>query len=513
MSDGVAVASRKRMMAVVGSSSFLIVGCLGGRVLAPHSAVPAEILRITGGAADGRRSAVGRTVLSATHPGEQLLAPGAERILCDLHGAGTIRRIWVRGESIDAGYLDNLALEAYWEGATNPAISVTLGELAAIDRADAPPFASAVVHWGSGAVVLDTPMPFTNRARLRLLNVGTTPVRRLGWEIDIERGPTPAVQGEGDDHFCARRFDANLTAPERAFLQVGGSGRYLGTTLRVHGVDPGTIRFALWPDANQRRAITSQNVLIFLGSSGLGRRLPVAAPEWGLTERGSRAAAGYRWHISAPLHFTSAMALHCDVAGALPQGATLDGAAFWYQKSAQGIAPAAYLSHPARIPVREGAIEGESLLPPLYSSGDPCGEEITTLFGDRWSGNAQLVLEADAVGDFVVLDLAPVQPGTYDLHLAYTLGSHFGTARASVMGDPRPGALLAAQPHAALGTREVTIPGVRIVEEDPRLLLRLTMEGGNRGADETTLFGEGSAPEATSFRVGLDYLRLERRRE
>jgi hypothetical protein len=78
--------------------------------------------------------------------------------------------------------------------------------------------------------------------------------------------------------------------------------------------------------------------------------------------------------------------------------------------------------------IKGGAIEGELMLPPLYSSGDDFNEEITTLREGKWSDNAFLCFKGDNQGDFIVLNLPCVGlvEGNYKIFIAYTCGQDFG---------------------------------------------------------------------------------------
>lgn len=447
-----------------------VVSC--GGVPSPRPSWP-DLLRVRGGGADS-----------------QSLQPGADILLCDLRGAGALRRVSLRGLSIDARYLDNLVFEARWDGATDPAVSATVAELFTVRRPADAPFVSALTSWQAGQVTLNLRMPFATAAALRLLNVGDTPLQELAWEIDVEQ-PDSSRVFEAPEYLHARHF--RVQEPGRSSLRIEGRGRYIGTTLHLRGLDPRSAHLSIEVDDLPGHVISSENALAFLGGSGLPWRGSWVTPHWGLLWSAPDELLGYRWFHHTPVPFSVALEILLHADRPTDRSASLGGVALWYQSEPRGLSPASHLSHPARVSRRPDAIEAESLLPPLYSSGDRCIRQITTLWGPGWSGNAQMVFQADAPGDFVVLNIPGIQPGTYDLTLAYTVGPSFGTARATIEGDDRPGLELQASATAAVELRESVQRQVVVAAAADYLRLRLTSEGG-----------------ASAAQIGLDHLRLER---
>jgi len=415
------------------------------------------------------------------------LPAGGDTLLWSERGAGVIRRLWIRARSHDTDYLDKVVLEARWDDADNPAIAAPLSALFAIGAADSPALATEHTDWAAGGMSLRLAMPFATSAELRLRNVGEAELSDVAWEVDVESG---FALGRDVEHLHARHF-LHSEGDELDRFEIDGAGRYVGTTVVVRGGEAEACRLSLVIDHDPSRTLGSLNLPTFFGGGGYRERSSWISPGSGMRWLADDLAVAYRWHDRSGVLFQRSLALvleHQLAAGPAP---AILGTAFWYQVDPAGRSPASYVSRPPRTPRATDAIECEDLLPPLYSSGDRCVADITTLLGSDWSGNRQLLFLADAAGDFVVLELPRVAPGRYDLHLVYTVGFGYGAARASIEGSDRDTLLLAAAPGSRPKTERRVMEGVRVADRETPLRLRISAAG------------EGAHPH-----VGLDYLRL-----
>ncbi len=415
-----------------------------------------------------------------------LNAGESEQLLRE-RGAGVIRRVWIRARSCDSAYLEKLVLEARWDDAVNPAVSALLATLFAAGRAYSPPLATEFTTWARGGMSIHLAMPFSVSADLRLRNLGPEPVEDLAWEIDIESG---VVVGRAVGKLHARHIRSIEGAG--ASLDVSGQGRYFGTTLVARGCDPRTSRISLSIDADPARSVGSLNLATFFGGSGFRESVSWTSPEAGIRWLSESLAVAHRWHSDAPIPFARSLLLELTTERSARRSYELSAVAFWYQANPAGQSPASYVSSDAAIFSIEGVIEAENLLPPLYSSGDRCLADITTLLGEGWSGNRQLLFLADARDDFVVLEIPIAAPGVYDLHLAYTSGPGYGSARATIDGLEREGVLLEATPSLSATRGLRALRGVRVEGSSTALQLRLTVE-----------------KPGPAYLIGLDHVRLE----
>lgn len=421
------------------------------------------------------------------HEGDTTLRAGESEQLMRERGAGVIRRVWIRARSCDPSYLEKLVLEARWDDAVNPAISAPLSTLFAAGRAYSPPLATEFTTWARGGMSIRLAMPFSVSGDLRLRNVGSEPIEDLAWEIDVESG---VVVGREVGKLHARHIRSIEAGGAR--LEISGQGRYVGTILIARELDLTESRISLSIDADPARSVTSLNLATFFGGSGFRDSASWTSAKAGIRRLSESLAVAHRWHADAPIPFARSLLLELSTEQSSRRPSELSVLAFWYQPNPAGQSPVSYVSADPAIFALEGVIEAESLIPPLYSSGDRCLADITTLMGEGWSGNRQLLFQADARDDFVVLEIPVAEPGVYDLHLAYTSGSGYGSARATIDGFEQDHALLQAKPSPSPTRALSVLGGVRVEKGSPTLRLRLTVE-------------EPGPP----FLIGLDHVRLE----
>lgn len=401
--------------------------------------------------------------------GRAVLRPGTRVVLVDVEGPAEIARLWLRALSRDRRYLRNLIVEAYWDGADTPCIAAPVGDFFAVGPTPGLPFASSLTGWSHGALVSRFPMPFSRRGRIELVNTGEAEVRELEWQLDLLEGAGGEL-GRGGLH--ARFVRARASSHAHEVLALRGQGWYVGTTVSIEGpVDlsaPGE-RFRVDGEDWGR----GHSLATYLGGSGFPGAEAWAAPNAGFTQISQERLTGYRWHLEAPIPFDDAIHVELGPVGTRGELATV---AFWYEPESHRLPPVSYLSGVGVFGEEPGVLEAESLLPPLYSSGDSATEQITTLLGPGWSGNCQLLFAADAVGDFLVLEVSGLTEARYDLALAYTCGPGFGDYMARSEDGDATGILLEGGVAPEASVRVDTLRNLRAVEGSVRL--RLTAQPG-----------------------------------
>jgi len=93
---------------------------------------------------------------------------GQSHVLADIHGAGTIDRMWITIDDRSPERLRALRLEIYWDGAATPAVSVPLGDFFGHGAGEMTVMENALFSSGEGrSFVSYIPMPFRSGARSR----------------------------------------------------------------------------------------------------------------------------------------------------------------------------------------------------------------------------------------------------------------------------------------------------------------------------------------------------------
>lgn len=167
------------------------------------------------------------------HPFDSVL-PGEEKVLLDIAGSGSIRRIWMTVSDRSPEMLAALRLRMYWDHSETPAVDVPFGDFfgAVLGRPVA--FESALFSNPEGrSFNCFIPMPFRTAARVTLTNEGETPLTMLFYDIDLLIGEE---HGEDVLYFHSRHETAQPNAlgqDVHILRKVEGQGRFLGCFVGV----------------------------------------------------------------------------------------------------------------------------------------------------------------------------------------------------------------------------------------------------------------------------------------
>ena len=161
------------------------------------------------------------------------MQPGEAYVLADVNGAGTIDRIWITIDDRSPEALRGLKLEAYWDGAVTPAVSVPFGDFFLHGAGEMVPMETALFASPEGrSFVSYVPMPFRRSARIVLTNETAKPVN-IFYDVDYR-----ALPGQPTDalYFHASWSRNRGTTPGQDFRilpRIQGHGRFLGTSVTV----------------------------------------------------------------------------------------------------------------------------------------------------------------------------------------------------------------------------------------------------------------------------------------
>ena len=158
---------------------------------------------------------------------------GSTYVLADVHGAGTIDRLWMTIDDRSPEVLRGLKLEMYWDGAATPAVSVPLGDFFLQGGGGMVPMETALFASPEGrSFVSYVPMPFRRSARLVLTNESG---RKVNLFYDVDCRMVPAQPADAL-YFHAWWHREPRTTPGRDFQilpPIAGRGRFLGASIAV----------------------------------------------------------------------------------------------------------------------------------------------------------------------------------------------------------------------------------------------------------------------------------------
>jgi len=244
------------------------------------------------------------------------IAEGATHVLADIGEAGRITHIWV---TTHRNHWRSLILRARWDGASEPAVEVPLGDFFANGWGEFAQVSSSMVatnpHGGFNSY---WPMPFRSAAHLTLENRGID-TATVYFQVTYETG------GEATDagylHAQFRRSNPlALRQPHVLVDDVRGRGHYVGTYLAWGANSPGwwgegEVKFYLDGDT-EHPTIAGTGTEDYFGGAwnfdvpGTGYT-EYTTPYLGLPQvirpdglyRSQQRFGMYRWHVVDPVYF------------------------------------------------------------------------------------------------------------------------------------------------------------------------------------------------------------------
>ena len=162
------------------------------------------------------------------------MAAGETKVLCDVEGSGTIRRIWLTLRPRGPAILRALRLDMYWDQVEKPAVSVPLGDFFCWILGRPTAFENALFsNPEARSFVCVIPMPFRTGAKVTLTNESDTDLSHLFYDVDATLGD---AHDENVLYFHAhwrRERWTKLTEDFAILPKVEGEGRFLGCNVGV----------------------------------------------------------------------------------------------------------------------------------------------------------------------------------------------------------------------------------------------------------------------------------------
>jgi hypothetical protein len=289
------------------------------------------------------------------------IPPGETMEIAGLPGAGVIRHIWMTVSSEDRLYLRKTMLRMYWDGQVHPSVEVPLGDFFGVGHARAASYSSSVLDMSAnGGNDLNAgmncwfPMPFSDGARIDIINHSETAIRSFYFYIDYDEmdaidddelrfhslwrreDPCPAPVRDADAD-----TDVNLSDKDNyVILEASGKGHYVGCNLSVHNLHGGwwgegddmvMIDGHKWPPDlhgtgsedyfGQAWGSQPQNAFPYHGVSYH------AGEHNGLNER----ITVYRYHVMDPIIFEQSIRVSVEHGHANDRQDDYASTAYWYQ--------------------------------------------------------------------------------------------------------------------------------------------------------------------------------------
>jgi hypothetical protein len=240
---------------------------------------------------------------------EQEVKPGEAKVLLNVKGSGTIRRIWMTMMDKSPKMLNGFRLDIYWDEAKTPAVSAPLGSFFGQCAGGMTRFESEFFSSPEGrSFNCYIPMPFRKAARVVVRNETETVQRCLFYDIDYtlcKKQPNNALYFHTTWH---RQNPTQLGRDFEILPRVMGRGRFLGANVTVAAIDPygigeeGAVKIYLDGD-------TTHATLVGTGTEdyiGDGWGAGVFAHRYqGCLAARDGFLAFYRYHVLDPVYFQS----------------------------------------------------------------------------------------------------------------------------------------------------------------------------------------------------------------
>lgn len=162
----------------------------------------------------------------------EILESGASLTMLDVKGSGVVQRIWITIRDRSPEMLRSLRLEMFWDGETNPAVSVPLGDFFSISHGQMMPFENAFFSSPEGrSFNCFISMPFRKGARITVTNDGPKRLDMFFYDVDFQS--VKELPADALYFHCHWRRELKTVLGEDFNLlpNVEGKGRFLGVNM------------------------------------------------------------------------------------------------------------------------------------------------------------------------------------------------------------------------------------------------------------------------------------------
>lgn len=275
--------------------------------------------------------------------GAGMLLPGERATLADVEHPGAIRALSLRLDPHDDAALQNVWLEARWDGATDPAVAAPLADLFLSGAGERSPARGLLAGYDptrhEGYLYL--PMPFAHSARLQLVNRGKAPVN-ASWRVEQAPAAYAGAGGDvGEFHATFAREPSTTVGRDYVMLDAPGEGKVVGFSFTEQGPYFGDL--PVFMEGDERVYIDGSKTPqiygtgtedFFDGGYYYFPHGPFTLPSHGLTDKetvpGGGRTSQYRLLLDDPWPFRDGIRLGIEHGGGDGIPTSARSVVFWY---------------------------------------------------------------------------------------------------------------------------------------------------------------------------------------
>lgn len=317
----------------------------------PKSAVTLQAAKAQAAVAARAGKDPGVVRAGTDHAGGATLAAGATRAIAVIPHAGTIRSISVNLGSHDDATLQNVWLQARWDGSAQPAVSAPLADLFLSGAGERSPARGLLAGYlpSSHTGYLYFPMPFARSADVRLVNHSTKAVA-AHWHVQESSLRYPGVGTKvGELHATFGQTAATQTGSDYVAVNAAGQGKVVGLSFTEEGPWNDSEMFYMegdervYVDGSRSPAVYGTGTEDFFGGGYYYENGPFSLFDHGLTAKelgaaGTGRTSQYRLMLTDPWFFRDGLKLGIEHGGGDGLTTAVRSVVFWYGTGHRGLA-------------------------------------------------------------------------------------------------------------------------------------------------------------------------------
>jgi hypothetical protein len=184
---------------------------------------------------NGLKGQSGKTNSGAKGNAFTSLKVGESKTLLDVHGAGTIQRLWFTINNRSPEMLRALRVRIYWDCSEIPAVDIPFGDFFCTPLGKPIAFQSALFTNPEGrSFNCYIPMPFKKGAKFVLSNEGTKDLAMLYFDIDFIKKTLPEKDALYFHTHWQRVKETPIGQDMELLPKVSGKGRFLGVSAGIN---------------------------------------------------------------------------------------------------------------------------------------------------------------------------------------------------------------------------------------------------------------------------------------
>ncbi|MFM1921836.1 MAG: hypothetical protein RLZZ303_3470 [Candidatus Hydrogenedentota bacterium] len=260
----------------------------------------------------GAKGAGGKANAGAKGAAFAPVAPGEEKVLLDVEGSGTVRRIWMTMNARVPEALRSFVIRMYWDGEDKPAVEAPVGDffghILGRSKAFESEFFSSPEGRSFNCVI---PMPFRKGAKITFTNESELNLPQLFYDINYTLGDAHPDDALYFHAFWQRVPRTELGVDFEILPRVEGAGRYLGTHMGIIG---GPDNIGWWGEGEVKIYLDGDTDYPTLCGSGTEDYVGTAYGQGEyhnryqgslLIDNANRRWTFYRLHVPDPVYFRS----------------------------------------------------------------------------------------------------------------------------------------------------------------------------------------------------------------